>query len=54
VQGSIVTGLGAGINLPLLAVQQELGMAIESNKLEVRWGTGFLRYWTEVYSSFPT
>lgn len=50
VQGSIVTALGAGINLPLLAIEQELGMAIELDKLDVRWGTGFLRYWTEVYS----
>lgn len=50
VQGSIVAGLGAGINLPLLALQQELGIAIEPHSLEVRWGTDFLRYWTEVYS----
>lgn len=49
VQGSIVTTLGAGINLPLLAIEQELGMAIDLDNLEVQWGKGFLRYWMEVY-----
>ena len=45
----MVTGLGAGINLPLLAVQRELGMAIEPNKKDIRWGTSFMRYWKKVY-----
>jgi len=49
VQGSIVAGLGAGVNLPLLAIHQELGMSIELNKLNIRWGTSFSRYWTEVF-----
>lgn len=49
VQGTIVAGLGAGINLPLLAVKQELGMPIEQHELGVAWGTRFSRYWTEVF-----
>lgn len=49
VQGTIVAGLGAGINLPLLAVKQELGLNIHPSELEVRWGTRFSRYWTEVF-----
>lgn len=49
VQGTIVAGLGAGINLPLLAVKQEMQVPIEPAELEVQWGTRFSRYWTEVF-----
>jgi carbamoyl-phosphate synthase large subunit len=49
VQGTIVAGLGAGINLPVLAVKQELGLPITYQELEVKWGTKFSRYWNEVY-----
>ena len=49
VQGTIVAGLGAGINLPVLAVKQELGLAIAEEELQVKWGTKFSRYWNEVY-----
>lgn len=49
VQGTIVAGLGAGINLPMLAVKQELGLAITGEELNVKWGTKFSRYWTEVF-----
>ena len=49
VQGTIVAGLGAGINLPLLAVKQELNLAIAPGEKEVRWGTAFARHWTEVF-----
>jgi carbamoyl-phosphate synthase large subunit len=49
VQGTIVAGLGAGVNLPLLAVKQELGMPIEQHEVCVAWGTKFSRYWTEVF-----
>ena len=49
VQGTIVAGMGAGINLPLLGVKQELGLPIDPSELEVRWGTRFSRYWTEVF-----
>lgn len=49
VQGSIAAGLGAGINLPVLAVKQELGLPISPDELLVKWGTKFFRYWNEVF-----
>lgn len=49
VQGTIVAGLGAGVNLPVLAVKQELGIPIEPEETKVKWGTAFSRYWTEVF-----
>lgn len=49
VQGTIVAGLGAGINLPALAVKQEMGLTILPEELNVKWGTNFIRYWSEVY-----
>jgi carbamoyl-phosphate synthase large subunit len=49
VQGTIVAGLGAGINLPLLAVKQAMGMPVDPSEWEVQWGTRFSRYWSEVY-----
>lgn len=49
VQGTIVAALGAGINLPLLAIKQEMGQHINPSELEVKWGTRFSRFWTEVY-----
>ncbi len=49
VQGTISAALGAGINLPLLAVKQELGLSISAEELEVKWGTKFSRYWSEVF-----
>jgi carbamoyl-phosphate synthase large subunit len=49
VQGTIVAALGAGVNLPVLAVKQEMGMEITKSEMEVRWGTNFIRFWNEVY-----
>ena len=49
VQGSIAAGLGAGINLPVLAIKQELGLPISPEELRVKWGTKFSRYWEEVF-----
>lgn len=49
VQGSISAGLGAGINLPVLAVKQELGLPFSPAELTVNWGTKFSRYWEEVF-----
>jgi carbamoyl-phosphate synthase large subunit len=49
VQGTIVAGLGAGINLPLLAIKQELNLTIDPAELNVKWETKFSRYWTEVF-----
>jgi carbamoyl-phosphate synthase large subunit len=49
VQGTISAALGAGINLPALAIKQELGLPISPNELMVKWGTKFSRYWEEVF-----
>ena len=49
VQGTIVAGLGAGINFPLLAIKQELNLPISEEELQVKWGTRFSRYWNEVF-----
>ena len=49
VQGTISAALGAGVNLPVLAVKQELGMPISQNELLVNWGTKFVRYWEELF-----
>lgn len=49
VQGTIVAALGAGVNLPLLAIKQELGLPIPDGALKLNWGTRFYRHWTEVF-----
>jgi carbamoyl-phosphate synthase large subunit len=49
VQGTISAALGAGVNLPVLAVKQELGFAMPQEELQVKWGTKFSRYWSEVF-----
>ena len=49
VQGTISAILGAGVNLPVLAVKQELGLPILPAELKVKWGTKFSRYWSEVF-----
>jgi carbamoyl-phosphate synthase large subunit len=49
VQGTIVASLGAGVNLPTLAIKQELDLLINNEELQVKWGTKFSRYWNEVY-----
>lgn len=49
VQGTIVAALGAGVNLPLLAVKQELRLPILPQEKQVKWGTAFSRHWTEVF-----
>lgn len=49
VQGTIAAGLGAGINLPLLAVKQTLGIPLTDPELLVKWGTRFTRTWEEIF-----
>lgn len=49
VQGTISAGLGAGINLPVLALKQELGIPVPAAEMTVKWGTQFSRYWQEVF-----
>ena len=47
IQGTSVALMGAGVNLPLLAVEQELG--IEREIPLVKCGTKFVRYYNELY-----
>lgn len=47
IQGTSVALMGAGVNLPLLAVEQELGM--RSHIPEIKWETKFVRFYNEVY-----
>lgn len=49
VQGTISAALGAGVNLPVLAIKQELGIPVSAADLEVKWGTRFYRHWNEVF-----
>lgn len=49
VQGTISAALGAGVNLPVLAVRQALHLPIRPEETAVQWGTRFSRYWTEVF-----
>lgn len=49
VQGTISAILGAAVNLPVLAVKQELGLQIDPDELKVKWGTKFFRHWNEVF-----
>ena len=49
VQGTISSALGAGVNLPALAIKQELGLPISSQEIVVKWGTGFSRHWQDIY-----
>jgi len=49
VQGTISAALGAGINLPSLAIKQALNLPIIPEELSVNWGTQFSRYWNEVF-----
>ncbi|CAI8701651.1 ATP-grasp domain-containing protein [Brevibacillus sp. IT-7CA2] len=48
-QGTIVHCLGAGVNLPYLAIKLVLGIPIEPHELLVKWGTRMNRYWEEIY-----
>lgn len=49
VQGTISAILGAGVNLPVLAVKQEIRLPIDDKELQVKWGTKFSRHWAEVF-----
>ena len=49
VQGTISAALGSGVNLPLLAIKQELGLSITPEELQINWGVKFSRYWNEVF-----
>lgn len=48
IQGTSVAALGAGINLPELAVKQ-LFEAIKIDEKTIGWGTSFVRYYDELF-----
>jgi len=47
VSGTIVMCVGAGANLPYLAVKHALGEPLPP--VDVRWGTWMARYWNEIF-----
>lgn len=49
VQGTISSALGAGVNFPLLAVLNAIGETPELDKIQIRWGTRFVRVWKELF-----
>lgn len=52
VPGSIMAALGAGANLPYLAIKVALGEDFELP--EIRWETKMVRYWEELIISTPS
>ena len=48
IQGTSVAAIGAGVNIPLLAVKQILKLPFNIPK-SIRWGTGFARYYHELF-----
>jgi carbamoyl-phosphate synthase large subunit len=47
ISGTIVMCVGAGVNLPYLAVKHALGEPIPP--VDVEWGTRMVRYWQELF-----
>jgi carbamoyl-phosphate synthase large subunit len=47
IQGTSVAALGAGINLPLLAIYGAVGNP--NYDLNIKWGVGFVRYYEELF-----
>lgn len=47
IQGTSVAAMGLGINLPLIAVKQEVNETFEIPP--IKWGTSFSRYYQEVF-----
>ena len=47
IQGTSMAAMGLGINLPLIAVQQELGLPVVIPP--INWGLSFSRYYSEVF-----
>jgi carbamoyl-phosphate synthase large subunit len=49
IQGTSVAALGLGINLPLIAVYQEMDKVQDFNNDIIKWETHFIRYWKELF-----
>jgi carbamoyl-phosphate synthase large subunit len=48
IQGTSVSALGVGVNLPVLAIRQEFEK-INFDEIKIKWGTKFSRYFSEVF-----
>jgi len=48
-QGTVSSCLGAGINVPLDAVQLATGGKVRGKQQDIRWGVHFARHWSEVF-----
>ena len=49
IQGTSVAALGVGVNLALMAINQEIGIKSSCDKDSIAWGTHFVRYWQEIF-----
>jgi carbamoyl-phosphate synthase large subunit len=49
IQGTSVAALGIGVNLALMAINQEIGKKTSFDKDSIAWGTHFVRYWQEIF-----
>lgn len=49
IQGTSVAALGLNINLPLIAVKQEIMEVNYPKMCEINWGLSFVRYYNEVF-----
>ncbi|MFY0644775.1 MAG: ATP-grasp domain-containing protein [Bacteroidia bacterium] len=48
-QGSSTSCIGAGINLPQLAIENALGKQPNKTQNDIKWGTHFVRHYEEIY-----
>lgn len=48
-QGTIVLCTAAGVNFPMIAVKQALGLQVAKKDIDIRWGTRMTRYWEEIF-----
>lgn len=48
IQGTSVAALGAGANLPVLAVKNALG-TFKAEEIRINWNVGFVRHYTELF-----
>jgi carbamoyl-phosphate synthase large subunit len=48
-QGSTTTAMGMGINLPVLAVKQSMGLSIKPLIPPPKWGLRFVRYYEDAF-----
>ena len=49
IQGTSVSAIGAGVNFPLLAIKASFKLHKSPSAKEIKWGTKFARYYSEVF-----